>query len=118
MNYNDSKNDIKFDFVNFVKFMNQHNVLTMAIAAVLSDRINDVTNTFVNSIVLPIIYRDSNNDGIDDVKEIENKIVNIKGIKLGVGKMILSTIRFVIVTYILFLLCNGRCGQTKIVVTN
>lgn len=99
-----SQNDIRFDFVRFILFLKENNILQVAIAAVLSDRINDVTNSFVDNLVMPIINRDANRDGIKDIKQFEEKQITILGVDFNVGKIVISTFKFLLVTYILFII--------------
>lgn len=98
--------DITFNFVRFIKFLKEHNIIATAIAAILSDRINEVTNAFVNNMIIPIINRDADGDGIKDIQKLEDKIITYKGIRLEVGRFFLSIIKFVIVTYIIFILAK------------
>jgi len=101
-----SPNDINFNFVRFIKFLQDNNVVSVIIAAILSDRINEMTNTFFDDIILPIINRDSDGDNISDIKKFEDYSVSVLGAKLNVGKVILAIFKFLIVAYILFISYN------------
>ena len=96
--------DIKFNFVRFIKFLEKNNIAATAIAAVLSDRVNEVTNVFFDELILPIINRDANNDGVRDIKKFEEKEIVLFGAKFKLGKLILSVFKFLVVTYIIFIL--------------
>jgi large conductance mechanosensitive channel len=98
------ENNLDFDFMRFIKFLQSNNVFNVAIAAILSDRINEITNAFVNSLVIPIINRDGDNDGEKDIKKIEEHQVKIYGITFETGKFLMALIKFIIVTYIIFIL--------------
>ena len=63
------ENLIQFNFIRFIKFLQKNNIFAVAIAAILSDQIHSITNGFVDSIILPIIDRDGNNDNIKDIKK-------------------------------------------------
>lgn len=96
----------EFNFGTFVQFLKTHNVFSTVIAAVLSDRIAELTDIFVNSIIMPIINRDTNRDGVRDVKVLEDKILYIDGAKIEIGKFFVAIIKFIIVTYSIFLIAR------------
>lgn len=95
--------DITFDFVRFIKFLKENNIISTAIAAVLSDRINEVTNSLVNNLIMPIINRDGDNDGEKDIKKLEEKVITISGVRFQIGRFIMALIKFILVTYIIFI---------------
>ncbi|MBA42840.1 MAG: hypothetical protein CMF62_02385 [Magnetococcales bacterium] len=95
--------DLDFNFVHFIKFLKQNNVFGAAIAAILSDRINEITNSLTDNILLPIINRDGDGDGESDIKTIEDHKVKCLGITFATGKFLMALIRFIIVTYIIFI---------------
>lgn len=99
--------DISFNFVRFLKFLEEHNIIATAIAAVLSDRINEITNSFVNYLVMPIINRDADNDGKRDIKNLEDRVFAFKGVRIQIGKFLLSIIKFIIITYIIFIISSS-----------
>lgn len=98
--------DIDFNFVRFIKFLRDNNIIAVAIASVLSDRINEVTNSFTSNIVMPIINRDGDNDGKKDITKLETKSIKFYGMNFAVGKFVVALFKFLIVTYIIFLLSN------------
>jgi large-conductance mechanosensitive channel len=95
--------DIDFNFARFIKFLDKYNILGVAIAAVLSDRINELTSEFVNLIIMPIINRDGDGDGVHDSKKLEDKTMTVFGIQFRIGKFVMSVIKFVVITYIIFI---------------
>ena len=96
--------DIAFDFVRFIKFLKENNIISTAIAAVLSDRINEMTNSFINNLIMPILNRDGDNDGEKDIQKLEDKIIYVKGIKFEIGRFVLAVIKFILITYVIFIL--------------
>lgn len=98
------KYDVKFNFVRFIKFLKHNNIAATAIAAVLSDRVNEITNEFFDGFILPIINRDADHDGVRDVKKFEEKEFVIFGATFKLGKFILSLVKFVIITYLIYLI--------------
>lgn len=99
--------DVSFDFVRFIKFLKDHNIIATAIAAVLSDRINEVTNAFVNNLIMPVINRDADNDGTKDIQKLEDKVVSFKGVKLEIGRFFLAIFKFIVVTYLIFIISRA-----------
>ena len=93
-----------FNFVYFMKFLEENNILVTSIAAVLSYALRDLTNECINNIVIPIINKDYDNDGVKDLKKIEDTTFTVFGIKFGTGKVFISLIKFFIVLYITFLI--------------
>ena len=105
--YNDS-----FNFIHFIKFLDDHNIIATSIAAVLSERINEVTNIFVEYMVMPIINRDADNDGVKDIKKLEDIQITIFNTKFKAGVVMLAFLKFVIITYIIFII--AKCIRTVI----
>ena len=67
-------------FKEFILFLKNNNIMSTIIATVLSTHVTELTTSFADNIILPIIYRDGNRDGKSDVKEIETYILKVKGI--------------------------------------
>jgi large-conductance mechanosensitive channel len=95
-----------FNFIQFAKFLNNNNVVSTAIAAVLSERISDIMSVFVDNIIMPIINIDCNNDGVKDIKNLEDYEINVLNINFKIGKLIISLIKFFIVMYIIYIISN------------
>lgn len=104
MNSSDSPKANLFNFIHFMQFLSNNNVLATAIAAVLSERITDVTNSFVDHIIMAVVNRDADNDGKADVKSLENKEIVIFKIHFKYGKVLMALIKFIIITYIIFVI--------------
>ena len=96
-------NDV-FNISDFMKFLNDNNILSVAIATILSNKINDISEAFINNLVLPIINRDIDNDNRPDIKKLEEYTLRMSGIKFELGKFMIALIKFLIITYIVYLL--------------
>lgn len=83
----------------FINFLKEYSVVTTAVAAIFSYKLNDLTNEFFDGIVLPIINRraDKNN-------KFENKEYVIRGVKFKLGKFVLAIVKFIIIIYIIYIL--------------
>lgn len=88
----------------FLEFLNDNNILSVAIATILSSKINDISEAFVNHLVLPIINRDADNDGNPDVKNLEQYTLKISGINFEIGKFLIALIKFIIISYVVYLM--------------
>lgn len=98
------KYDVRFDFVRFIKFLRDNNIASTAIAAVLSDRVNEITNEFFEGFVIPIINRDGDKDGVRDIKKFEEREVEIFGAKFKLGRFILALVKFLVITYLIYII--------------
>lgn len=102
-----------FNFVHFINFLTDKDIITTAIAAVISYGLRDVTESLINNIVMPIIDKDTDKDGKRDFKKIEEKVITINNIKFSVGKLTIDILKFIILMYILFILENVIKSMNK-----
>jgi large-conductance mechanosensitive channel len=86
----------------YASYLTDGGIVTAAIATILSIRCNGLLESVIDNIFMPVIEHDSDNDGIEDIKSIEKKELNIFGAKIKYGKVIADVIKFLIITYILF----------------
>lgn len=91
------------DFVYFINFIKNNNIFSTAIAAILSEQISNILSTFFDGIVLPVIDKDCDGDGKGDIRSLENKFIIIGNIKFPIGQFLLALVKFLIITYILFI---------------
>jgi len=87
-----------------MSFLVENNVVAVAVATVISERVVELINTIIDGILMPIINRDMDGDGISDFKSFEEKEIHFFGMTFKVGKVITSIIKFVVVMYVMFLL--------------
>jgi large-conductance mechanosensitive channel len=91
--------DILFNFTSFSHFLKENNVIATSIAAVLSDKINEVTSVFVSEMIIPFINIENNK--LDKIRKYE---IFIGGTLLKVGEVFYSFIKFVILFFIIFII--------------
>ena len=89
----------------FTNIIMKNTVMLGITIAVLSTFINQLVLSFINDIIMPIIDRDGNNDNKPDINKIADYTVKTGGITFRVGAFILALIRFVLLLFILFILC-------------
>jgi len=102
----DTESNIKqrFDFFGFLQFLSSHNIVATAVAALISQRVNNFSDIFVDGLIVPIINRDVDEDGVRDIYEIEKRVFIISGVKFRVGKVYVAVIKFLLVTYCIFII--------------
>ena len=88
----------------FYKFLKKNDILSLSIAAVFSGHINELINSLVNNLLLPIINRDADGDGKKDIKKIENIEFKFLKIKFTIGKLLVDIIKFILVTVVIYLI--------------
>ena len=92
------------DFINdFFSFLKNNNILPTIIATVMSTYITQLTTSFTDDIIMPIIYRDGNNDGKADINSLEHTIMKVNGIKIKIGKFSVVLIKVTIIFVTLYL---------------
>nr|QBK88622.1 MAG: hypothetical protein LCMiAC01_03000 [Mimivirus LCMiAC01] len=93
--------------VNFIKILNKYNILSIIIAGILSDKLNELTTTFVNTLILPFINRNKNgknNKNNKNNKKMEDISIHFYGMNFKIGHFLLIFIKFVIIIFVTFLL--------------
>jgi len=92
----------------FYTFLKENQIVDTAIATIFSKLITDVSYSFIDNILLPIINIDVNNDGKADINDFKNKIININGIHLKLGPFAIELIKFIAIMFILFMLSKYK----------
>lgn len=92
----------------FYTFLKENQIVDTAIATIFSKLITDLSYSFIDNILLPIINIDVNNDGKADINDFKNKIININGINFKLGPFIIELIKFIIIMFILFILSKYK----------
>ena len=91
----------------FMHFILENKIITMAMAALISDRIHDISNAVFNHIIMPILNVDLDGNGVGDGKEIIDKLKKkkyiIKGKHIGVGEILLVLIKTLIILTLVFI---------------
>lgn len=94
----------------FIQYVGKNNIARFALAAVISERISEITSGCIEYIVMPIINADINNNGIrdiDEIRKLEDKEIVCRGVKIKIGKVIFSIIKFIIAIFIIFIVTTG-----------
>ena len=88
-----------------IELISKNSVFLGITIAVLASFVNQLVFSFINDIIMPIIDRDGNNDNEPDINKIADFKVKTGGITFKVGAFILALIRFVLLIFMIFILC-------------
>lgn len=100
-------NLLYLNIVNFMSFLIENNVVQVAVSTVISERVVELTNLIIEGLIMPIVNRDMDCDGVSDLKNFEEKDVYFNGMTFKVGKVIISIFKFIIVMYVMFFLSES-----------
>ena len=103
----DSDKNFEFNYVYFVKFLSENNVFTIVIASILSEKLSELITSIIDNIILPVINRDGDGDGNRDIKDIEEYEIIVSCMKFKPGKVLVSLIRCIIITYLIFIIVKS-----------
>jgi len=92
----------------FYTFLKDNQIVATAVATIFSKIISDLSYSFVDNILLPVINIDMDNDGKSDIENIKNKIFKFRGIHLKIGLFMIEILKFIIILFILFLLSKYK----------
>ena len=87
----------------FFSFLKNNNILSTIIATVMSTFITQLVTSFADDIIMPIIYRDGDNDGKADINKLENTVMKVNGINIKIGKFTVVLIKVTLIFVVLFL---------------
>lgn len=90
-------------FAEFFDFLIDKNVWKTIIATLVSEYVLGLTDSLTENIILPIINKDTNNDGKKDLHYLENLKIQLFNINLGVGKLFISLIRFFVMMFLIYI---------------
>ncbi len=96
----------RFSISSFRTFMAENNIIATAVATVLSASIQEVSEGFINCIVMPMIDRDIDNDGIEDIKTYKDITIRWNGMTFALGKFIYTVIKFFLILIIMYLMAT------------
>ena len=91
-----------FNFIKFKEFLVKNKAFATAASIVIATQINELAISLTDNMIVPIINRDYNKDGVADIKQFENTELIIFGIKFKIGKFIIDIIKFIMIIYLVF----------------
>lgn len=90
------------EFKQFFIFLKSNQIIATIISTILSTYITEYSNSVISNLIMPIIYRDANNDSEPDINKYKNYIINIKGAKFKIGQFYIDSIKFILICVIIF----------------
>jgi large-conductance mechanosensitive channel len=90
----------------FTDFLLKYNIVTIVFASAISERVSEIVSDAVDCLILPIVNRDADGDGINDIVKIEDKILKVYGINIKIGKMVVTFVKFIIILFIIYKFSN------------
>ena len=90
---------INNDFYIFIK---DNQIIATTIATIFSRLIADVSYSFIDNILLPIINIDLDNDGNAEINSFKNKKFKMAGITFKIGPFVIEIIKFLCILYMLY----------------
>lgn len=88
----------------FSIFLKNNNIMATIVATVMSTYVTELTTSFADDIILPIIYRDADGDGKADITALKTYKIKTSGITFKVGNFITILLKVFIVFMILFVI--------------
>ena len=88
----------------FGVFLKNNNIMATIVATVLSTYATELTTSFADDLILPIIYRDADGDGKADINALKKYKLKMSGITFKVGNFITVFLKVVVVFIVLFLI--------------
>ena len=92
----------------FYTFLKDNEIVATAIATIFSKVITDLSYSFIDNILLPVINIDLDNDGHSDIDNFKNKVINLNGARLKLGLFVIEIIKFIAVLFVLFILSKYK----------
>lgn len=83
----------------FRNFLLSKNIVQLGVALIVSNNISNISNTFVDAIINPIITRLFSEDASSKLQKYE---LSIAGMELGIGRLFTSIIKFLVLMGIIF----------------
>ncbi len=87
----------------FFLFLDKFNIIPLAFSLIISLNLNQLSNSFIETIISPIINKLFNNDNI----KLKQREITIFGIRFEIGQFLINFIQFIftlITLYLLYLL--------------
>lgn len=89
-------------FDEFILFLKNNNIAATIVATVLSSYITELTSSFTDDLILPVLNLDLDGDGKSDIKSIKKIKIQYKGMVINIGNFILTFIKVSIIFIVLF----------------
>ena len=92
-------------FTEFTQLLMKNSVFLGITIAVIASFVNQLVISFINDIIMPIIDRDGDENNEPDINKIANYTIKTGGITFRIGSFIIALIRFILLIFIIYILC-------------
>lgn len=92
--------------MNFIDFLKEKEFMTTLIALIISRETSYITNSFIDDIIMPIINRDSDSNGVEDIDELKKLELKAYGANIKIGNFIITIIKDIIIMSIVYIFYN------------
>lgn len=89
-------------FVEFLNFLKNNNIAATIVATVLSSYITDLTSSFADDLILPILNLDIDGDGKSDINTLKKFQLKYKGVEIKIGNFMFTLLKVLVIFFVLF----------------
>ena len=86
----------------FRKFLIDNKVKQNIVTTVLSFKAQDLIDSIITNIILPVIERDADGDGKADIKDLEDLKYTQWGMTFKIGSFLVSILRYFIIVLLIY----------------
>lgn len=92
------------EFNSFIKFLEDNHIIATIIATIISTYVTNLSQSFTNDLLLPILNRDGDGDGKSDISKYEDYTLRIFNIDFRIGNFSIELLKFILITYLMYFL--------------
>lgn len=86
----------------FIKFIKENNIVESIISIMLGAKTQELVESIIENLIFPFLKRDADNDGEADIKKLEKLNIKFSGIKIEIGKFLITLIKYIIILLIIY----------------
>ena len=95
-------------FKEFIEFLKQYGIIGLAIAVIIGGKLNDLVGSFVNDLLMPVIFSPAlKAAGVDNIR-----LLSYNGILYG--KFLGAVVDFGIVAFVIFIFAKCVLKEEKV----
>lgn len=92
-----------FISIDFIQFLKDNNIIGSIISIMLGAKTQELVESMIEHLIFPILRRDIDDDGNEDIKELEKLNIKFSGIKIEIGKFLISLIRYLLIIILIYI---------------
>lgn len=98
----------------FTDFFKDVDFLKSIVSIIIAREAKYLTDSLLNDIIMPVINRDVNNDGIDDIDVLKNYKIKVLGAEIKIGNFLITIIKHIIIISIIYLIYKIGLSSSKL----